>query len=73
MMNNITTCIKLQAIGSPHENLARHIFIALNEAHTIFEESGGQPLFWSVLVFIIYLICIVFICIKIIDIIFISI
>lgn len=34
----------LQLVGLPHENLARQIFIALNEAHTIFEESGGQPL-----------------------------
>ena len=33
-----------QLVGLPHENLARQIFIALNEAHTIYEESGGQPL-----------------------------
>ena len=35
----------LQLVGLPYENLARQIFIALNEAHTIYEESGGQPLF----------------------------
>ena len=35
----------LQLVGLPYENLARQIFIALNEAHTIYEESGGQPLY----------------------------
>ena len=44
-VSSLLTCaVILQLVGLPHENLARQIFIALNEAHTIFEESGGQPL-----------------------------
>lgn len=40
-----TPLIFPQHTGEPHEELARSIFLELNEAWSLFEESGSKPLY----------------------------
>ena len=42
--NQMYLC-SFQLTGEPHENLARQIFIELNDAWSEFEETGMQSLY----------------------------